>query len=211
MAHFRLKSDRLLEVRLEEETVMAMAGSMVAYEGSVKFEKAILSGEGLLGIVKRKLTSETVELMLSKGTGTVYFAHQAQEVSIIALEGEKLFVESSNLLAFDDNLKTSVAFAGLRGATSGQGLFTTTLKGIGSVAILSEGNLIMLAVSPAYPLCVDPDAFIGYKGELQQEFIFDINWKTTVGESSGESYQLKFTGNGVVYIQPSERQRKGNI
>jgi uncharacterized protein (AIM24 family) len=26
-----------------------------------------------------------------------------------------------------------------------------------------------------------------------------------VGQSSGESYQFKFTGQGVVYIQPAER------
>ncbi|MBE9114579.1 AIM24 family protein [Lusitaniella coriacea LEGE 07157] len=207
MTLFKLKNDRLLETILKQEKVMALAGSMVAYEGSVKFEKALLGGEGLLGVVKRKFTSETVDLMVCKGTGTIYFAHKAKEVSVISLEGEKLVVESSNLLASDDSLKTDVAFAGLRGATSGQGLFTTTLEGIGSVALLSEGNLIMLEVSSSYPLCVDPDAFVGYKGNVRQEFIFDVNWKTVVGETSGETYQLKFTGSGVVYIQPSERQK----
>jgi uncharacterized protein (AIM24 family) len=53
---------------------------------------------------------------------------------------------------------------------------------------------------------VDPDAFVGYTGNVRQEFVFDVNWKTLVGQSSGESYQLKFTGQGTVYIQPSERR-----
>jgi uncharacterized protein (AIM24 family) len=93
----------------------------------------------------------------------------------------------------------------LRGASSGQGLFTTTVEGTGNIAVISRGNLIRLEVAPSYPLFVDPDAFIGYKGSVQQEFVFDVNWRTMVAQTSGESYQFKFTGKGVVYIQPAER------
>lgn len=206
MTSFRLKNDRLLEVALQNEKVMARAGAMVAYEGSIKFEKAVLGGEGLLGALKRKVTHEGVDLMVTNGSGTVYFAHQAREISILSLKGEKMVIESSSILALDQGLKTNVAFAGLRGATSGQGLFTTTVEGIGNVAILSDGNILMLEVNSSYPLFVDPDAFIGYKGNVRQEFVFDVNWKTMIGEASGESYQLKFTGSGIVYVQPSERK-----
>ena len=83
--------------------------------------------------------------------------------------------------------------------------FTTTIEGTGNVALISRGNLIALEVTPNTPLFVDPDAFIGYKGQVQQEFVFDVNWRTMVGEASGESYQFKFTGQGVVFIQPAER------
>lgn len=206
MTSFRLKNDRLLEVALQNEKVMARAGAMVAYEGSIKFEKAVLGGEGLLGALKRKVTNEGVDLMVTNGSGTVYFAHQAREISILSLKGEKMVIESSSILALDQGLKTNVAFAGLRGATSGQGLFTTTVEGIGNVAVLSDGNILMLEVNSSYPLFVDPDAFIGYKGNVRQEFVFDVNWKTMIGEASGESYQLKFTGSGIVYVQPSERK-----
>jgi uncharacterized protein (AIM24 family) len=206
LTSFRLKNDRLLEVALQNEKVMARAGAMVAYEGSIKFEKAILGGEGLLGALKRKVTNEGVDLMVTNGSGTVYFAHQAREISILSLKGEKMVIESSSILALDQGLKTNVAFAGLRGATSGQGLFTTTVEGIGNVAVISDGNILMLEVNSSYPLFVDPDAFIGYKGNVRQEFVFDVNWKTMIGEASGESYQLKFTGSGIVYVQPSERK-----
>ena len=63
----------------------------------------------------------------------------------------------------------------------------------------------MLEVTPAHPLRVDPDAFVGFKGDIRQEFVFDVNWRTMIGQSSGESYQHKFTGQGVVFIQPAER------
>lgn len=205
MAAFRNNTDRLLEVTLQNEKVMALAGAMVAYTGSIKFEKSILGGEGLFGALKRKVTNEGIALMQVSGTGNIRFAHEAAEISILPLNNEKLFVESNSLLVYDANLKTNTAFAGLRGAVSGQGLFTTTVEGSGSVAVISRGNLIQLEVSPSNPLFVDPDAFIGYKGNIQQEFVFDVNWRTMIGQTSGESYQLKFTGQGVVYIQPAER------
>jgi uncharacterized protein (AIM24 family) len=156
--------------------------------------------------LKRKVAREKFELMVTKGSGTVYFAQEAREITIIPLEGEKVFIESSSLLVFSRGLKTNVTFTGLRGAVSGQGLFTTTVEGQGNVAVISDGNLLTFEVNPSYPLFVDPDAFIGYKGNVTQEFVFDVNWKTLIGETSGESYQLKFSGTGVVYVQPSERR-----
>lgn len=206
MTHFHLKNPSLLGVTLQGERVMVRAGAMVAYDGSIKFEKSLLGGEGLLGALKRKAASENFELMNATGNGTVYFAHLAHKIAIISLNNEKIFIESNSLLAFDQTLKTNVSFAGLRGATSGQGLFTTTVEGVGNVAAICDGIIITLEVSPSYPLFVDPDAFVAYKGNLTQEFVFDINWKTVGGQSSGESYQLKFTGSGIVYIQPSERK-----
>lgn len=205
MSSFRINTDRLLEVDLQNEKVMALAGAMVAYTGSIKFEKAILGGEGLFGALKRKVTNEGISLMQTSGAGTVYFAHNAAEIAVIALAQEKLFIESSSLLVYDTALKTNTTFAGLRGAASGQGLFTTTVEGSGHIAVISRGNLITLEVAPDTPLFVDPDAFIGYKGNIHQEFVFDVNWRTMVGQASGESYQFKFTGQGVVYIQPAER------
>ena len=205
MTNFRINTDRLLEVDLHNEKVMAISGAMVGYMGTMKFEKSLLGGEGLFGALKRKVTNEGMSLMQTTGTGTVFFAHNAAEITVIPLVNEKLFIESSRLLAYDTSLKTNTTFAGLRGATSGQGLFTTTIEGSGNLAVFSHGNLITLEVEPKYPLFVDPDAFIGYKGNISQEFVFDVNWRNLIGEASGESYQFKFTGQGVVYIQPAER------
>jgi uncharacterized protein (AIM24 family) len=202
---FRNNSDRLLEVTLQNEKVLAIAGSMVAYTGTIKFEKSILGGEGIFGALKRKVTNEGMQLMTASGTGTVYFAQDAAEITMISLSNEKMTIESTSLLAYDVSLKTGTNFAGLRGAASGQGLFSTTVEGSGNIAVISRGNLIMLEVTPSNPLRVDPDAFVGFKGDIKQEFVFDVNWRTMVGQSSGESYQHKFTGQGVVYIQPAER------
>lgn len=206
MARFRLESARLLEVTLRDEKVMARAGSMVAYDGRMKFEKSILGGEGIFGALKRRVGGEGFDLMTVTGDGTLYVAQNAAEILLVELDNDRMFVESSSLLAFEDGMKSETVFAGLRGASSGQGLFTTAITGTGTVAAISDGTAIALEVTPEEPLFVDPDAFVGYTGHAKQEFVFDVNWKTVLGQSSGESYQLKFTGGGVVYIQPSERR-----
>lgn len=205
MTRFRTQTERLLEVELAGEKVYAIAGAMVAYTGTIKFEKSLLGGEGLFGALKRKASNEGMQLMQASGTGTVFFAQDAAEITVLALQGDKLTVESSSLLAYDTALRTGTSFAGLRGAASGQGLFSTTVEGSGHVAVISRGNLIMLEVTPATPLHVDPDAFVGFQGDIRQEFVFDVNWRTMVGQASGESYQHKFSGQGVVFIQPAER------
>ncbi|HKQ42700.1 MAG TPA: AIM24 family protein, partial [Pseudonocardia sp.] len=95
---------------------------------------------------------------------------------------------------------------GLRGMSSGQGLFTTTVTGYGTAALLSSGGPpVALGVSPQFPLVVDPDAFIASQGRLNQTFVTDVSWRNLVGESSGEAFSLRFDGHGVVYIQPEER------
>lgn len=206
MTTFKLVNDRLLEVNLGEEKVMCKAGAMVAYNGKIKFEKSLLANEGIFGAIKRKVSNEGFSLMISKGTGNVFYADQAREITIIQLKGEKLFIESSSILVYDSTLTTSTAWGGAQGAVAGQGLFTTTIEGTGNVAIISHGNLISLEVTNENQLFVDPDAFIGYKGNLTREFHLDVSWKNLIGQSSGESYQVKFSGTGTVFIQPSERR-----
>ena len=207
MAQFSLENPSLAKVIIENEKVYSRTGAMVAYDGKIKFSKAILGGEGLFGSLKRKVAKEKQSVMTWKGNGAVYFAHEGREVSIIELEGGKIFVESSSVLAYDESLETDVAFAGVSGAATKTGLFTTTIEGTGSVALIAEGTVIPLVVTPEHPVFIDPDAFIAYKGDsIHREFILDVNWKTVAGMSSGETFQIKFSGDGVVYVQPSERK-----
>ena len=207
MPTFRLNGSRLLEVDITGESFKALNGSMVAYTGQVQFKRQGMSGGGgIRGAVKRKVTGESVTLMDCTGNGTVYIANEAQDINVIDLAGDTLFVEASNLVAIDASIKTDQKFNGLRGATTGQGLFTTTATGHGQLAITTDGPAIVLEVAPGQPLCVDPQAYVAHKGQLQQDFITDVNWRTAMGQNSGESFQLRFQGQGVVWIQPAERQ-----
>jgi len=207
MQAFRTNGSRVLEIDLRGDAVRAATGSMIAYIGEVTFRHAGSGGgDGLLAGLKRRATGESLPLMTCTGQGTVWFAKDAMEVTVVELAGDTLKVESEQLLALSDGLRTDVAFAGVRGVSSGQGLFTTTVTGHGAVALLSAGGPpIALEVSPQFPLVVDPDAFVASRGQLNQTFVTDVSWRNLIGESSGEAFSLRFDGHGVVYIQPEER------
>lgn len=206
-------NEKMLQVTLSNEEVFARKGAMVSYQGDVQFSRSFLAGQGVQSLAMRAVTSEGYALMLAKGSGSVYYAQGGLFVTIIPVRGETLYVESDSLLAFDARLTAGTMFLGnqggiqgmVRGAVSGQGLFTTTLQGTGEVAILSDGNAIGLPVTPEVPVFVDPQAYIGHVGQLSSSIVTDLNWKTFVGQASGESYQVKFMGQGTVYIQASER------
>ena len=191
------------------DAVKAKNGSMVAYDGQMAFKKMSGGGEGLRGMVTRRVTGEQMTLMEVKGQGTCWFADRASEINLVSLRGDKLCVEASNLLCTDAGLRTGTSFTGLRGGASGNGLFTTTVEGTGQAAIMSDGPAVVLRVTPQYPLSVDPGAYIAHQGSLQQNFQSGVNFRTLMGEGSGESFQIRFEGDGLVYVQPSERNTIG--
>ncbi|MFE4372482.1 AIM24 family protein [Streptomyces sp. NPDC056835] len=209
MAQFRLQGSKVLAVDMTGDAVKAKNGSMVAYDGRMAFKKMTGGGEGLRGMVTRRLTGEQMTVMEVKGQGTCYFADRASEISLVSLHGDKLFVEASNLLCADAGLRTGTSFTGLRGGAAGTGLFTTTVEGMGQAAIMSDGEAVILRVTPQYPLYVDPGAYVAHQGNLQQKFQSGVNFRTFMGEGSGESFQIRFEGDGLVYVQPSERNTIG--
>ncbi|MEU8762150.1 AIM24 family protein [Streptomyces sp. NPDC048659] len=209
MATFRLQGSRVLAVSMTGDTVKAKNGSMVAYDGQMAFKKMSGGGEGLRGMVTRRLTGEQMEMMEVRGQGTCWFADRASEINLVQLHGDKLFVESSNLLCTDTGLRTGTSFTGLRGGATGNGLFTTTVEGTGQAAIMSDGPAVVLRVTPQYPLNVDPGAYIAHQGNLQQHFQSGVTFRTLMGEGGGEAFQIRFEGDGLVYVQPSERNTIG--
>lgn len=187
------------------DSVKAKNGSMVAYDGRMAFKKMTGGGEGIRGMVTRRLTGEEMTVMEVKGQGTCWFADRAGEISVVNLRGEKLFVESSNLLCTDAGLRTGTSFTGVRGASQGNGLFTTTVEGHGQAAIMSEGPAVVLRVSRDHPLTVDPGAYVAHQGNVRQSFQSGVTFRTFMGEGGGEAFQIRFEGDGLVYVQPSER------
>ena len=194
-------------------TIYAKRGSMVAYEGNFDFEKLILgpsNNKGLLGSLmghaQRALTGEELELMVAKGSGTLYLAENAYHVQNFHLEpGMTIYVESENLLAFSDNIHYSVKMIG-SGVLSQKGLFTTKLTNKTNetqhVALILDGNPAILQG----PCCVDPDAIVAWIGREPNIKMAKLSWKTFIGQTSGESYHLEFIEPGqFVIIQPSER------
>ena len=85
----------------------------------------------------------------------------------------------------------------------GGGLFNTALRGTGWVAIISDGPPVLLNTGDA-PTFADPQAAITWASSVQTGIKTDVKLKNFIGQGSGESIQMSFTGAGWVLVQPSE-------
>jgi uncharacterized protein (AIM24 family) len=198
---FALQNSKLLKVRLDEVTIQAKLGSMVAYQGDVTFEHA---GSGGIGrMLKKAMTGEGASLMKIKGTGEVFLADQAQDVHLIYLENDFITVNGRNLLAFDAGMDWDIKRVEGVSAMMGGGLFNMSLHGTGWVAILSDGPPVLLDVGAA-PTFADAEAAITWSSGVQTGIRTDVKMKSLIGRGSGESIQMSFTGNGWLLVQPSE-------
>src|SRR3712207_16131 len=198
---FALQNSKLLKVRLDQVTIQAKLGSMVAYQGDVTFEHAGSGGMGRL--IKKAVTGEGQSLMKMTGTGEVFLADQAQDIHLIYLENDKITVNGPNLLAFDAAIDWDIERVQGASGMMGGGLYNTSLQGTGWVAILSDGPPVLLNVASA-PTFADPQAAITWSQGVSTSIKTDVKLKNFIGKGSGESVQMAFSGEGWVLVQPSE-------
>ncbi len=95
----------------------ARQGAMIAYRGSLTFER---KGQGVGGMLKRAVTGEGLPLMAVRGQGEAWFAHEAQNCFIVEVEpGDQFTVNGRNVLCFDASLSyeiKTVKGSGIAGA-----------------------------------------------------------------------------------------------
>ncbi|MBD8014235.1 MULTISPECIES: AIM24 family protein [Planococcus] len=200
---FELETDRLLEVNLNG-LVWAKAGSMISYEGNIKFEREGMLEHGLGKFVKKAFTGEGAQLMKANGNGKLYLADRGKKITILDLEGESIFINGNDLLAFQDGLDWDIKLMRRVAGMMAGGLFNVRLEGKGLVAFTSHYEPLTLLVTPDRPVFTDPNATVAWSGNLEPEFVTDIQLKSLFGRGSGESVQMKFSGNGFVVVQPFE-------
>jgi uncharacterized protein (AIM24 family) len=198
---FALQNSKLLKVSLEEVTIQAKLGSMVAYQGDVSFEHAGSGGVGRL--VKKAVTGEGTKLMKMEGTGEVFLADQAQDIHLLKLENDSITVNDTNLLAFDADIDWDIKRVEGASGMLGGGLFNMHLQGTGWVAVISDGPPVLLETGEAETFA-DPQAAITWSSGVQTGIKTDIKLKNLIGRGSGESIQMSFSGAGWVLVQPSE-------
>ena len=95
---------------------------------------------------------------------------------------------------------------GNAGSIMGGGLFQVRLSGTGHVAITTHGEPLTLLVKPGHPVFKDPNATVAWSGNLTPTIKTDISLKTFIGRGSGESFQMKFEGEGLVVVQAYEEK-----
>jgi uncharacterized protein (AIM24 family) len=199
---FALQNPKLLKVRLDQVTIQAKLGSMVAYQGDVSFEHA--GAGGVSRFMKKAVTGEGTRLMKMSGAGEVFLADEAQEIHLLKLESDSITCNASNLLAFDADIDWDIkrVEGGVSGMLAG-GLFNMRLEGNGWVALVSDGPPVLLKTDDA-PTFADPQAAITWSSGVQTSIKTDVKLKNFIGRGSGESIQMAFQGSGWVLVQPSE-------
>ncbi|WP_191561031.1 AIM24 family protein [Metabacillus idriensis] len=200
---FELETERLLEINLNGQ-IWAKAGAMVSYRGHIKYEREGILEHGIGKLFKKAFTGEGTSLMKATGSGKLYLADQGKKISILNLNGETLFVNGNDLLAFEPSILWDIKMMRkIAGMLSG-GLFNVKLEGRGMIAITSHYEPLTLIVKQGDTVYTDPNATVAWSGSLTPEFVTDISFKTFLGRGSGESIQMKFSGEGFVVVQPYE-------
>ena len=200
---FELENERMLEVNLDG-LVWTKTGSMVAYQGQIKFTREGMLEHGLGNFLKKAVTGEGAKLTKADGRGKLYLADEGKKISILQLTGQALFVNGNDVLAFEPSLKWNITMMRKVAAMVSGGLFNVRFEGGGMLAITTHYDPVTLRVRPGQPVFTDPNATIAWSGSLQPEFKADISLKTFLGRGSGESIQMMFNGDGFVVVQPYE-------
>lgn len=181
--------------------MLARQGSMVAFRGSLQFER---KGQGIGGMLKRAVTGEGLALMSVRGQGEAWFAHQGGNCFIVDFEpGDALTVNGRNVLCFDATLSYEIKM--VKGAgMAGGGLFNSLFTGTGKLAVVCDGAPIVIPVTAQAPVYVDTDAVVGWSAALETGLHRSQSAGSMIRGGSGEAVQLMLRGEGFVMVRPSE-------
>lgn len=179
----------------------ARQGSMIAFRGNLQFER---KGQGIGGMLKRAVTGEGLALMAVRGQGEAWFAHEAQNCFIVDIDqGDALTINGRNVLCFDATLSYEIKT--VKGAgMSGGGLFNSVFTGYGKLAVICDGNPIVIPVTGQQPVYVDTDAVVGWSAQLNTSLHRSQSVGSMIRGGSGEAVQLMLQGEGFVIVRPSE-------
>ncbi|QDU35223.1 hypothetical protein KS4_33040 [Poriferisphaera corsica] len=198
---FELESQRILEVNLHD-MIWTKMGSMIAYQGAVKFIREGIFEHGIRRLLKKRFSGEGTQLTKIKGRGKVYLADLGKKITALQLRDESIFVTGRDILAFEPTLQWDIRMMKKMVAMLSGDLFNVRFQGTGLLAITSYYDPMVLIVEPHTPVFTDPNATIAWSGSLTPKLKADISIKTLVGRTSGETLQMKFEGSGFVIVQP---------
>ncbi len=88
---------------------------------------------------------------------------------------------------------------------AGQGLWNIQVCGQGAVALTARGTPIVVDCGQGEDeTYVDPDALIAWSPSLKVKGKRSFKAGSLIGRGSGEAYQMGFSGQGIVVVQPNE-------
>ncbi|GAA1180871.1 AIM24 family protein [Ornithinimicrobium humiphilum] len=204
---FTRQNSKLLKVRMDYGPVWARLGSMVAYQGDVRFANR---GSGSMErMLKSAFTGEGVPLMEATGQGELFLADDAADVQVIYLDHDMVSVNGANVLAFSSSIEWDIHRVSARGGALAGGMFNVSLRGSGYVAVTTRGEPVALDVAEA-PTYADAHAVVLWTAGVRMDVRVDTGGLgSLLRGGTGETVQMAFTGNGHVLVQPAESRDTG--
>lgn len=103
----------------------------------------------------------------------------------------------------------------LKRLLTGEGTALMKAEGCGRVYLADRGKkirllqlrneiILTLQVRPGQPVFTDPNATVAWSGALSPALVSNITPGTLIGRGSGETFRLRFEGQGWVVLQPNE-------
>ena len=197
---FALENSYTLEVDVDG-SLLAKAGSMVAYTGDLSFTGQSSPEGGITGFIKEAATGEGTPIMTVEGSGTVYLADDEKKVQLLELDsGDSITVNGEDVLALEPRIDYEISkMDSLAGAFAG-GFTNVYLEGPGVVALTTHGDPIVFEP----PVSTDPSATVAWS-RTTPDIEVNKNLSDMVGQESGERFQMDFRGSeGYVVVQPYE-------
>ncbi len=199
---FSLQNKKLLKIQMGYGPVWAKTGSMVAYQGDVRFQNT--GSGGLDKWMKSKLTGEGVDIMQCTGQGELFVADQAAEIQVLYLENDMISVNGASVLAFSSSIEWDIHRIQARGGMMTGGMYNVSLRGTGYVAVTTKGEPVALDVASA-PTFADAQAVVLWTAGVSMDIRVDTGGiKSMIRGGTGELLQMAFGGQGYVLVQPSE-------
>ena len=199
-APFQLENSYTLDVAVDG-SVLAKAGSMIAFTGDLSFTGKASAEGGITGFIKQAATGEGTPVMSIEGQGHVYLADSEKKVQLLELDADdSITVNGEDVLAFDPDVAYEISSMDtLAGAFAG-GFTNVYLEGPGYIAITTHADPIVLKP----PVSTDPSATVAWSGTSPNVQV-NKNLSDMIGQESGERYQMNFGGDsGYVVVQPYE-------
>ncbi|MGW6917466.1 TerD family protein [Kitasatospora sp. NPDC054939] len=198
------QNDHLVRYTLTKgQDVLALNGSMVAYQGRADFAH---ESSGMLRKLTANLTGQTLKLMRVSGEGQVFLADEASHLHVVRLEGDAICVSSDRVLAFDAGLDHEVRRIEGEGLPNG-GFFTLQFSGHGTVVVKTNGIPVVLPVTPAPETYADIHALVAWSRGSQVITTAPVRIRRSAyAGHAAESYSLQFRGGpgNFIVVQPFE-------
>lgn len=205
---FSLQNKKLLKIQMGFGPVWAKSGSMVAYQGDVRFENK--GSGGLDKMFKAAITGEGVHMMQCSGQGELFVADRASEIQVMYLDNDSISVNGANVLAYSSSIQSDIRRISSRGAAMTGGLYNVSLQGTGYVAVITRGDPVALDVASS-PTFADSQAVVLWTSGVTMDIRVDTGGlMSMVRGGSGETFQMAFGGQGYVLVQPSETIVEGS-